>query len=486
MSNDPLDIARKIGHKSAKSAGKGGARRPSDDETPFHTSEGVSDETLNQAPPPEPGPEAEPEPGDDIEDMDLPESGPWPVMREEAYHGIVGEIIRTIAPESEADPVGLLISMLVAAGNAIGRTAHAVVESDKHHCNLFVITVGKSGHGRKGTALGRVKKMMGYGDPGWLADNIASGMSSGEGLIARVRDPQYEMDEHGEPNVIVPGVTDKRLLVVETEFGQVLRNLKRETNTLSSIIRNAWDGNDIATLTKMALKATGAHISIIAHVTEAELNQYFIGSDLFNGFANRFLWPLVKRSKLLPHGGRRLDLSRLGLHLAGALAGAKQLDVLEHSPDTAILWEREYERLTNGRQGMGGVVTSRAEAQTLRLSTLFAALDASHVIMPEHLHAALAVWDYCEESAMVIFGSEERLDKLTASILRELEAAGEKGMTRTDIRNALNRNEKSADIVASLGKLLERKLARFEKQHTGGKKPAERWFAITRKRGSRP
>ncbi len=475
MSKDPLDIARKLGSKTGKGARQAGKPPPDDGEQHSHTSAGVSDETLDQAPPPEP----EPQPDDDLEDIELPKPAPWPVMREEAFFGIVGQIVKTITPESEADPVGLLISLLVAAGNAIGRTAHAIVESDRHHCNLFAITVGKSGRGRKGIAWGRTRRMMEFGDQGWISDNIASGMSSGEGLIVRVRDPLIEMGENGELNVIEPGVTDKRLLVVESEFGQVLRNLKRENNTLSAIIRNAWDGSALCTLTKKQIKATGAHISIIGHVTTEELSQYFNGSDLFNGFANRFLWPLVRRSKLLPHGGRDLHLSALGRDLAEAIAGAKRLERIEHAHETAILWADAYARLTDARPGLGGVVTSRAEAQVLRLSTLYAALDGSAYVMPEHLHAALAVWDYCEESALLIFGSEDRLDKRTETLLGFLKNAGEKGMTATDIRNAFHRNESKENLGRSLAKLLEMKLVRFEKQPTGGKKPATRWWATT-------
>jgi hypothetical protein len=321
--------------------------------------------------------------------------------------------------------------------------------------------------------------MMEFGDPPWVNDHIASGMSSGEGLIARVRDPLIEMEENGKVNIIEPGVTDKRLLVVESEFGQVLRNLKRESNTLSAIIRNAWDGRDLCTLTKQQLKATGAHISIIGHITTEELSQYFDGSDLFNGFANRFLWPLVRRSKLLPHGGQHLNLLHLGRDLAEAIAGAKRLERVQHAHETAILWADAYGRLTDARPGLGGVVTSRAEAQVLRLSTLYAALDGSAYVMPEHLHAALAVWDYCEESALLIFGSEERLDKRTETLLGFLKNAGEKGMTCTDIRNAFHRNVSQEDLGRSLAKLLERKLARFAKEKTSGKKPATRWWATT-------
>lgn len=429
-----------------------------------------------------PDPPSEPS-YDDIDGIDLPPPAPWPALRIEAMHGISGEIVNTIAPESEADPVGLLIQSLIASGNAIGRSAHARVEGDKHYCNLFGIGVGKSGHGRKGTSWGRIRQTMELGDPDWLKFCIASGMSSGEGLINRVRDSRVAENEAGEIDIVDPGVSDKRLLAIETEFGQVLRNLKRESNTLSAIIRMAWDNGNLSTLTKSPLSATNAHISIIAHITMPELHRYFDQVDLFNGFANRFLWFLVKHSKLLPEGGRRLDLLPLGLRLQDALVGAHRLGELEKADETRELWASEYPRLIDARPGLGGFVTSRAEAQVLRLAVLYAALDHSPIIMPDHLQAALAVWDYCEESARIIFGGEEQLDRLTQSILTKLESASESGLTRSDIRNALGRNTESAKIVASLGKLLELKKARFEKQPTGGKRPAERWYATTRLRG---
>jgi hypothetical protein len=416
---------------------------------------------------------------EDIDRIELPLPAPWPILRPEAYHGLVGEIVHAIAPESEADPVGMLMQLLVASGSAIGRNAHARVEGDIHYCNLFLNTVGKSGHGRKGTAWSRVRQMMEMGDHQWLKDCIASGMNSGEGLIHRVRDSRAAENADGKLDIVDPGVRDKRLLAIETEFGQVLRNLKRESNTLSAILRMGWDNGNLSTLTKSPLSATNAHISIIAHITEPELHRYFDQVDLFNGFANRFLWVLVKRSKFLPEGGRRLDLQRLGLHLNETLTRARQLGELDRADETRELWAGAYPRLTECRPGLGGIVTSRAEAQVLRLAVLYAALDGIAIVMPEHLQAALAIWDYCEESARIIFGCEERLDTFTGSILSKLESAGESGLTRTGIRDALGRNAPGVKIVGALAKLRELGRARFEKQNTGGKKPAERWFAVT-------
>jgi hypothetical protein len=49
-------------------------------------------------------------------------------------------------------------------------------------------------------------------------------------------------------------------------------------------------------------------------------------------------------------------------------------------------------------------------------------------------------------------------------------------MTRSEIRDAFARHESSERIGRALGLLLEHKLARFEREETGGR-PRELWFA---------
>jgi hypothetical protein len=59
-------------------------------------------------------------------------------------------------------------------------------------------------------------------DETWCRNCIAHGLSSGEGLIWNVRDPILKT-VNGETQVIDEGITDKRLLVVEGEFANVLK-----------------------------------------------------------------------------------------------------------------------------------------------------------------------------------------------------------------------------------------------------------------------
>ena len=113
-----------------------------------------------------------------------------------------------------------------------------------------------------------------------------------------------------------------------------------------------------------------------------------------NGFANRFLFACVRRSQLLPHGGRQEPdvLAALGKRTMQAMAYAKELSRIGMTPEAGRKWEEVYAELSADRPGLLGAVTARAEAQTIRLALLYALADLSAEIAIEHLEAALAVW----------------------------------------------------------------------------------------------
>jgi len=129
----------------------------------------------------------------------------------------------------------------VGFGNLIGRQAHFLAEADRHPCNLYVVIVGQTAKGRKGTALGQIERILAAVDGEWIRTRKMGGLASGEGLIWAVRDVMYEhvpVRDHGravryEDVESDAGVTDKRLLVVEQEFARVLQVSEREANTLS-------------------------------------------------------------------------------------------------------------------------------------------------------------------------------------------------------------------------------------------------------------
>jgi hypothetical protein len=413
------------------------------------------------------------------------EQAPWPEpLADAAFHGLAGRIVRKILPHTEADEAALLVQLLVAIGNIIGRTAYADADGAKHFCNLNAIAVGNTSKGRKGTSHGQIMRLLATVAPTWAAERTAEGLSSGEGLIWAVRDKIEKQEPVKEKGRIVdyqtvmvdPGIDDKRLLVTESEFAGTLKVAQREGCTLSPIMRRAWDNGDLRTLTKNSpAVATGAHISIIGHITKDELLRTLDAADSFNGFCNRFLWICTRRSKCLPEGGAisGVDFGPDLRALGEVFENMKDAGIVTRDADARELWASVYPELSEGKPGLLGAVTSRAEAQVMRLSIIYALLDGSRVVRVPHLKAALAVWDYCLASAKYIFG--QRLgDKLADELLSLLRSSPD-GLSRTQINNHLGRNQ-PADRIGKALETLQRNGSVYSTSTSTGGRPMERWF----------
>ena len=144
---------------------------------------------------------------------------PWPKpIGPDAYHGVIGDFVSLVEPHTEADPAALMFQFLAAIGNALGDKAWAVAERTRHYPALFTLVVGDTAKARKGTSAQWVLRTMGEAVPEWRDKCTTTGLSTGEGRIERVRDPEYEQNKKtGAMELVHPGVRDKRLLVIETE-----------------------------------------------------------------------------------------------------------------------------------------------------------------------------------------------------------------------------------------------------------------------------
>jgi hypothetical protein len=314
----------------------------------------------------------------------------------------------------------------------------------------------------------------------WAEVRNVSGLSTGEGIISHVRDQVVKWDpKEGRNEVVDPGVMDKRLMIEENEFCGPLSVMERSGNTLSVVVRNAWDGRKLQTLTKTVPQtATGAHVSIIGHITEDEIRRRLTRTDMANGFANRFLFCSARRQKLLPHGGSLDDATilALGERLRKAVEWARTQGRIKMTDEAAAVWTATYEDLSAERPGLVGSIVARSEAQCIRLSMLYALLDMKGQIDTPHLEAAFAAWDYCEQSATWIFG--DVTGDPVADEIQEALRNHPNGMTRTDIRDLFQRNRTSAQIDAALTSLAAAGKAEMKKTQTGGR-PTETWFATS-------
>jgi Protein of unknown function (DUF3987) len=400
-------------------------------------------------------------------------------LSEAAYHGIAGEFVRLVEPHTEADPAALMFQLLAYSGNCFGDRAYYLVEETRHYPNLFVTIVGATASARKGTSRKRIQRLMREAAPTWEVECVSSGLSTGEGLIARVRDPEYGTNKKGETELVHQGAKDKRLLIVEEEFSRPLRVMERNNNTLAAVLRQAWDGDRLSILTREdPIKASGAIVSIIGHVTQEELKAELTEVNTANGLGNRFLWPLVSRSRSLPFGGDDCSggIIEIATRLRQAIEGAAS-GIIRFDEAARHQWIDVYETLNEDRPGLVGAMTARSAAQTIRVALVYALLDRQHLIGSAHLAAALEIVRYSNDSVRRIF-SDATGNSIADAILAAVRSSPE-GLTRTEINHDLfGRNVRAERIAAAISELLAGGKVRIDRRDTTGGRPADLLVAI--------
>lgn len=402
---------------------------------------------------------------------------PWPAPAADAYRGLAGDVVTGTAAHTEADPAAVLVTFLAVAGCylADGRShsgyPHVWIGDVEHPPRVWPLLMGATADGRKGTADAVARRILEVADGKFMAGNVESGLTSGSGLIERVRDPSGDDVAEKQRH---PGVADKRLLVVEHEFGGTLRRAGRDGNDLAERLREAWDGRPLSTMSRSVnrMRATGAHIVVIGHITPAELRVRLAEStDVIGGTMNRFLPVLVRRSKRLPDGGGVPDdvIDKTAIQLAGLREHARQAFRYQRDESASLWWREEiYAELTPDGvpEGVIARMVARAAPQVMRLALIYALLDASDVITREHLGAALAVWRYCLASVRYVFGDIGDPD--LAALADAVDSAPD-GISGTGIRDLFGRHKSAAEIRELMARLTALDGYETVTEQTGGR-----------------
>jgi hypothetical protein len=399
-----------------------------------------------------------------------------PELAPEALHGIAGNVVRALAPLTEASAPAMLLTLLVSFGAMAGRNAHVLVGHQRHYPVLFGVVVGTSARARKGTGAAAVRPVLEAADAEFMKERqIRGGIQSGEALIQAAAFSDHDDAEANED-------ADQRLLIVEEEYARLLTVAGRQGSTLSAIMRSAWDSDELSARTKaQTLTAGNAHVAVLGQVTIAELTEVLKPVDITNGYANRFLHVLSHRGALLPEPGRLADaqVEEFGQRLRQAVEFSHRCGEVKRSPEFQVAWERLYRVVES--QPPGGLaydsLTGRASPYQLRLAMIYALLDRSPILEEVHLRAAAALWEYSEASVAFIWGAtlgEEGLDRLYAAV----KAAGKDGLDRTQVSGLFSKNRSRTELDGLVARLVELGLAITASQPTGGR-PRQVVTAVT-------
>lgn len=312
-------------------------------------------------------------------------------LAKEAFHGILGAIAKAVAPLTEADPGAILVQGLTIFGNVASNAAFLEL-GPKQRANLAMILVGETGRGRKGTSLDIARRPfdLAYPEhsPLWLP-----GVASGEAIPAHV----------------IRKAPEQRAIMIETEFGRLLKVMGRDGSTLSQTFRAAWDGSAIGVSRSREEEIVAwdaHHISLIGHITPVELRATLTATDQADGFANRLMFFATRRSRLdpfpeSPDGA----ISPYVDELRDAILAAHRYAELKLDAAARDRWEGYYRELDSApRLGLAGALTARHATQVRRLALIYALADQSPRVTVIHLEAAIAIAEYAKRSVTWAFG----------------------------------------------------------------------------------
>ena len=419
-----------------------------------------------------------------------------PVMPNEGFPDLVADIVKAACANSEAHPVAVAANVVALFCCAVGRVPFQRIGDSVAHARVFALIVGRSGKARKGTAEATPREVFRRADAVLRKrhqndDRLrihAGGLSTGEGVAWAIRDPIEPDPATGKGGDL--GVADKRLMVIESEFANVLAQVKREGNILSATIRNLWDGRAIEPLTKTSrLSATKPHVVIVGHITGAELREKSTENDAANGLLNRFVVLHVHRPKLVPLPEPTPDavLDALAQRVADAIHYATQGNALANNTHEIVMdsnakavWCEMYPTVTADMNGKAGSLMARSEVYCRMLAMVFCLMGKRSEIEPCDLTAALAWVEYWRQSVTYAFltGDAEPEDDPFAKEVLAMVAA-RPGIKLSEIQERWHR-KRIPEVKAALEKLLNMAPPPIEmrKDASTGGRVAQRYYPV--------
>lgn len=397
-----------------------------------------------------------------------------PGVHPAVWHGPAGEYVRSIAAHTESDPLAVLVQVLAWSGCRMGRSVWIQHGNTRHYPLIWPLIVGRTSTGRKGnssqdslTALSAHNAL----------PRRRSGLSSGEGLV--------EAFMAGKGDETPP---DPRLLIVEAEWEAVLARCRREGNTLSAVLRDAWDGQALSTMNAAGASRNVEHhaLTVVGHITPQALRSGMTGEDLTNGFLNRFLILSVHRPRLVPWPEEGGESARSALSTIASLSSSMTTGPFTLTTDARRVYVDWYTRSAEASEALPervALATARAPANVFRTALIYAILDDSdHAVEVDHLVAALALVENSAACARQLLDvGKAGLDGKILAALRE-----HGPMSRTEIRDHFSRHVSATDLSEALGALVETgEVTRSRDTDTGGR-PADTYTAReSGKRGKR-
>ncbi|AKA04229.1 hypothetical protein SAZ_18555 [Streptomyces noursei ZPM] len=328
-------------------------------------------------------------------------------MNTPVLYGPIGRAVRKISPFLEADALGVYVAALSMWSAAIGGTVKVSSRGSARPVLLWSALVAGTGRG-KGTALRAAQHVANPALGRFLATHTTSGITSGASMVNHLWEQQEATaeTEHGR---------DVRTLVVEEEWTEVLKRVKRDPS-FTTKLRAAWDGTTLRNTTKEeAQEVRDPAMVLHSHITPSDWAKYVGESEAAGGSYNRILPFLLGSVPMLDDD--RVTLPQVEGHaLTDAYGWATSRPrVIALGEDARPLWRiiRRYARILGETLPEAqAVFIERTAEQTLRVAACLAASECSERITEEMLSAAFTLVRRSVQDAVSITGMGDRLSPI--------------------------------------------------------------------------
>ncbi|MGW4804209.1 DUF3987 domain-containing protein [Kitasatospora sp. NPDC004272] len=360
-------------------------------------------------------------------------------MNEITLYGPIGQAVQEVSPYVECDPIGVYVAALSMWSAAIGQKVTVSSRGNSRPALVWSALVGGTGKG-KGTALRAAQHIVRPAIGRFLEVNTTSGITSGASLVNYLAEQAEATDE-------TEAGRDVRALVIEEEWSEVLRRVRRDPS-FTAKLRSAWDGAALRNTTKEGAQAVEDPAVVMhTHITPSDWTKYVGATEAAGGSYNRIM-PFTLRSVPMLDDDSATLPEVDGWDLADAYAWATARDRVTHLADDAQqLWKtiRRYARIISETlPETQAVYVERTAEQTIRVAACLAASEQSESITHARLSAAFSLVRHSVRCAVEITGGAE-----SAKPARRVPTLAEKVRARIEMHGGRARSSELLPFVGA-------------------------------------
>jgi Protein of unknown function (DUF3987)/Bifunctional DNA primase/polymerase, N-terminal len=365
--------------------------------------------------------------------------------------------------QAETDPVAVMAQAFEIFGCMLDRDVYFVTEEGPVYLNDYLMVVGTSGEGRKGTAWKHAKRL--FEQEQRYNDIIHGRVDSGEGLLK-------ELDARSAQEF---GGDTASMLIQDSEAAGLLSKMKIENSTLSQNLIQGWDCSAMSMAkSKDRLVVKKPYVSLVGHIQPEVLKNQLSFQMLHSGLMNRIQFIYVERVRRNMFA-QPMDAENL-IRYQERIA-----EILKSKPRGQLKFDNGAHQILNDFYHSDGI-SERDHIHVMKNASRLSVLDGRLSISRRNVESAIAYQTYVQECRGYLLGDwgpdAEIKDDAEKAIMYVTDM---KNVTRTELSQKCFRGHKSSRDLDAIIDYASKNLNLASKsvKIAGAKKPTTVFFVRT-------